>query len=338
MIPIHLNRKLRRLSTKGMDEDIWRALRLQGIGGSYSGVILGENPWMRPIELFHLYLGTIPQQQEQKEQAFHGTNLEDYVATLWKCYDGDIAGMQRNYKEGKYVQLCQRVNAIISNPDYPHLNANIDREITRSIAGVRGILECKTIDKFAADRYELGYPPSYYTQVQHYMLVTEADYAEMAMLMNGNTFQIFQFQRDEEKIKELLHKTAEFWDRIAVARDIMLSDLDKKKKHELLMQVEPEPDGTDACEKFLKKRFQQAELGTVMQAELEHIQWAMAYNEALRNEQKWAEEKVKYANKFRQAMGEVEIIDFGGAGKVYYRGEKVRKLEVKVKDIAISAA
>ena len=63
-------KKLIKLSTVGMDEQTWREKRLEGIGGSYAGVILGENKWMRPLELFHLYLGDIPQQQEQSEAAF----------------------------------------------------------------------------------------------------------------------------------------------------------------------------------------------------------------------------------------------------------------------------
>jgi predicted phage-related endonuclease len=122
-----------------------------------------------------------------------GRDLEDYVAKRF------------TEATGKRVR---RENNIIINPDYPYAHANVDRVIIGEDAG----LECKTTSILNVKRFKNGeYPPTYYVQCVHYMMVTGAKKWYLAVLVLGQGFYWYEIERDEEEIAALARSEEDFW-------------------------------------------------------------------------------------------------------------------------------
>lgn len=172
--------------------------RLTGIGGSDEGTINGLNPYKSPYELWLEKTGqVVAPDLSDNERVHFGNVLEDVVAAEF------------TRRTGKKVR---RVNRTLRHPKYPFMIANLDRDIV----GENAILECKTAsawinkDEWGPDGSDFV-PASYNVQVQHYMFVTGARLAYLAVLIGGNEFRIYHIQRDDELIAMMLENAQNFW-------------------------------------------------------------------------------------------------------------------------------
>ena len=175
------------------DRDQWLAERRTGIGGSDAGAILGVNKYRTALDV---YLDKTGQAEDQVENdaMYWGTVLEDIVAQEYTKRSGN---------------KIQRDNKMLRHKDYGFILANLDRRIV----GQNAILECKTAAR-ENDWGEPGtdeVPESYLAQVMHYMAVTGADYADVAVLFRGSKFAIYTVQRDEELIEHIINMEKMFW-------------------------------------------------------------------------------------------------------------------------------
>ena len=172
----------------------WLGIRRKYIGGSDAGAIIGVNPWSSQFSVWAEKNGKVPE-FEGNVATKVGTYLEDLVARLFM------------EETGKKVQRC---NFTIVNPAYPWACANIDREII----GEDAILEIKTTSSF--DNMKMlrngEYPDMWYAQMTHYLAVTGAKKAYLAVLLGNRDFKIFELDRDEEEIKALMDAEKLFWD------------------------------------------------------------------------------------------------------------------------------
>ena len=168
--------------------------RRSGIGGSDVGVIMGVNPWRTPYELWLDKTGKAEQPEENKYQHF-GLMLEQVVAD--------------EFAERNNVKVQRRNNMF--RKDGTPLVANIDRYI---IGG--GILECKTCDKWAADKFGQDgtdeVPEAYLLQLQHYMYVTGIHAAFLAVLIGGNEYRQFEIKYNAELAEFCAAKCTEWWE------------------------------------------------------------------------------------------------------------------------------
>ena len=114
---------------------------------------------------------------------------------------------------GKKVQRC---NFTIVNQDYPFACANIDREVL----GEDSILEIKTTNsRLNIKKFRSGeYPEMWYAQMTHYLAVTGAQKAYLAVLSECSDFQIFELYRDEAEIQALMEAEKEFWNNYVIPR------------------------------------------------------------------------------------------------------------------------
>jgi len=103
--------------------------------------------------------------------------------------------------------------------------ANLDREVVGHPDGP-GILEIKTASYHSAPQWEEGVPVAYQCQVLHQLAVTGHAWAEVAVLIGGQDFRIYRIERDEEKIRDLTEREAQFWQMVA-------------------LDQQPAPDGSD---------------------------------------------------------------------------------------------
>jgi putative phage-type endonuclease len=177
-----------------MNHQEWLDARRKGIGGSDAGAILGVNKYKTPLDVYLDKTGQAP-------------DIEDNDAMYWGRALEDIVAYEYAKRTGKKVR---RNNAILVHPEHKFMLANLDREIV----GEPGILEIKTAAR-ADDWGEPGsdeVPESYLAQVMHYMAVTGAQFADIAVLIAGRKFQTYTIQRDDQLIEHMIDVERDFWE------------------------------------------------------------------------------------------------------------------------------
>lgn len=197
----------------------WLQIRKNYIGGSDAGAIIGMNPYSSAFSVWAEKAGKLPEFGGNISTRT-GTLLEELVAKLF------------TEETGKTVQ---RLNFTLVNSAYPFACANIDREII----GEDAILECKTTTSYVnIAKFRTGeYPEQWYAQMTHYLAVTGAKKAYLAVLSECRDFRIFELERDEDEIKALMEEEAKFW-------------------NEYVLRSSPPPtDGHSATGEAIKKLF-----------------------------------------------------------------------------------
>lgn len=214
-----MNKNIKATDTRGMSREEWLAARQKGIGGSDAGAIVGVNAYRSPVAVWADKTGRAEETPDNDSMRL-GRDLEDYVARRW-C---EITGKK-----------CHRRNAILVNPDYPWMLANVDRMVTGEDAG----LEIKTASPFAADQWKNGeIPPSYEIQCLHYMAVTGAKRWYLGALIWPH-IETRVIERDEDEIQTLIKIEQDFWENY-VAKDEMPPVDGSKDCGELIASFYPE--------------------------------------------------------------------------------------------------
>ena len=177
--------------------EAWQAYRTKEkrIGGSDTPAILGFSKYKSAYTLWCEKTGKIiPEDISDKEAVRLGNDLEDYVAKRFAEATG---------------KKVQNSNFIWTNTDYPWAHANLDRVVV----GEKAILECKTTDSWEIAKacQEGNYPPAWYSQMTHYMMVTGFEKAYLGVLCFGKGFYWFTLERNEEEIKALAEAEKDFW-------------------------------------------------------------------------------------------------------------------------------
>ena len=191
-------KNLEYISTKDMSHDQWLAERRKSIGGSDAAAILGLNEYTSAYALWAEKTGkAIPDDLTDNEAVRLGSDLESYAAERF------------TEATGKKVR---KVNYIIKNPDLPFAHANVDRFVVGENAG----LELKTTSSWEiAQQCRNGeYPPRYYTQCCHYLMVTGAEKWYLGVLCFGVGFFHFVIQRNDAEIKALAAAERAFWQNV----------------------------------------------------------------------------------------------------------------------------
>ena len=189
---------LRLVSTRGMDRAQWLEVRKGGIGSSDAAAAVGLSPYKSQLELWMEKTGRVSANETPPDQGsplFWGTLLEPYVATAY------------TQRTGRKVR---RLNAVLQHPTFPYMLANIDREVI-GCPEVQ-ILECKTAGEFGARLWKEGVPEYVQLQVQHQLVVTGKDAADVAVLLCGQNLEVHRVQRDDEVVGRLLILEAKFWE------------------------------------------------------------------------------------------------------------------------------
>lgn len=173
----------------------WHDQRKRGIGGSDAPAICGVSPWKSPYQVWLEKRGEA-EPQEDNEPMFWGRTLEPVIRQRY----ADVTGRQ--------VMLP---NTILRHPNIEWMLANVD-----GIADGGRVLEVKTAR--SPDGWgEPGsaeIPEPYIIQVQHYMVVTHLPVADVAALIGGNDFRIYEVPADPELQQLILDREAAFWEMV----------------------------------------------------------------------------------------------------------------------------
>lgn len=211
------------------NEEDWHTLREKRLGGSDVGAILGVNKYKSIIDVYI--------------DKTEGSNFEGNEATFWgHMHESTI--MKVFAQKHREFNVYQAPYSVVDN----FLIANLDAVLKDKNTGEHGVLEIKTTNAFNYKDWEGDVIPQYYyAQVQHYLMLTGYKFAYIAVLIGGNKYKDFKIERNEEDIELIRSKATEFY------------------KENILKQIPPMPDGSDAYMDYLKKKAMDIENDTVVE-------------------------------------------------------------------------
>lgn len=299
----------------------WLAIRKTlGIGGSESAAILGLSPYSCAAQVFYDKLG-FNKPRPSSLPMIIGIEDEDKIAKLWSHYEPQIGfeSIARNYDAKRVIRKPMKFNKIVVNEKYPFLFGNVDRLFMNGKD--RSILEMKTINHWEANKWESGVPIHYVIQIQHYMLVFEAKYAELAILEANSQFTVVPFEPSPAIHERIIAKCHDFWELIKEAQAI----LDKGGSELDIQHLVPGPDGSDAYTEFLKDKYGDSvkEPDAIVTATTEDLVNLKAMLETQKQIEEMQHKMNLYEQQLRARITETPILDFGDQyGRVTWRPDK----------------
>lgn len=191
------------------DREQWLKDRQSGIGGSDAAAALGLSKWKTPYALWQEKRGEAGE-QEDNESMLWGRALEPVI--------------RQHYAErtGRVVRVPE---GILHHPQHAFMLANLD-----GVTDDGRLLEVKTA-RSGQDWGEAGtdmVPQAYLLQVQHYMAVTALPVADVAVLISGSDFRLYEVPADPELQAMIIEGEAAFWQRVVEGvppEPVSLSDM-----------------------------------------------------------------------------------------------------------------
>ena len=175
--------------------------KMRGIGGSDAAIVAGISKYKSQYQLWMEKTG--------KAEPFKGNE-----ATHWGTKLEDVVAEEYTQRTGRKVR---RVNMTQYHPEYDFIFGHVDRVSV----GDKRIVEIKTsLGKYRSDTDwgEAGsdsIPEAYYLQVQHYMAVMQSQVCDVAALVSGDSgaeLRIYEIQRDDKLISDLIAMEKKFWE------------------------------------------------------------------------------------------------------------------------------
>lgn len=164
------------------------------LGGSDAAAVLGLSKWKTPFRLWQEKTG-------QAEQA----DLSEVEAVQWGNILEPVVADEYSRRTGRKVR---RVNRLLVHPRHGWMVAHLDRIV---LDGNR-ILEVKTTRR--SQDWEDGVPDYYIPQAQHYLAVTGRAVCDVAVLIGGQDFRVFEIARDESFIEDMIAVENAFWAKV----------------------------------------------------------------------------------------------------------------------------
>ncbi len=188
------------------NEEDWLELRRKGIGGSDIGAIMGLNEYSSPLKVYKQKVEGFKEDLSDNANIKKGKVLEDLIL--------------KEYVRPKMESLGYTVakpNFMIVNNQYPYLRANVDG-IGFSYTDDQNpiIIEIKWVSEFGEVKWNkeeyLGIPPSYYAQIQLYLLVTGCEKAYLCALFDKKwEMHYYEIPKDEAFCALLLKQALAFY-------------------------------------------------------------------------------------------------------------------------------
>ena len=273
--------------TKKLSRDEWLRYRKTGIGGSDAAAVCGLDPYRSAIDVWSEKTDHFKKEDRDNESLRVGRDLEDYVAQRFAEATG---------------KKVRRRNAIFQNDEYPFMIANVDR----MVVGENALLECKTANAYARDKWADGkIPESYEIQCHHYMAVTGTEKVYLACLIMGIDFVVREIERDEEVIKALRNIEENFWHTFVETGEM------------------PPPDGSKSAGDVIKNLYPESDDG--MEVDLSEFGDVLnRYDEISALIDDLSREKDEIIQSIQNTMKSAEI-GYIGARKVSWKSAKPRQ-------------
>ena len=283
---------LKKEKVSNLKEDIEN--RLDYIGGSDVGVVMGANQWKSRFTLWSEKCGlTKPDDISDNDAVWFGVMEEDIVAKRFTMKTG------LKVKRSNYAYGCEEL---------PYLKGHVDRIASRGRWG----LEIKTTSSWNKTKYDEGeVPESHYWQCQLYMFLTGWDTWYLAT-KRDNRFYVTKIARDDEAIERMLDACKDFWEHVQSGTPV-------------------EIDGSESTAETLSKMYPEEHAGEVVN--LEKCEDTLLALLAVSEQEKNLKElKGKYQNEIKALMGDAEkgqSSQFEVSWKLDKRGARTFRLKEK---------
>ena len=172
-------------------EQEWQESRAKGIGGSEAAAILGLSKWKTPYQVWQDKRG-LSGERETSEAMEWGTILEPVIRQKYSDVTGRIVRLPGHLQDAEHSFMLGTLDGITDD---------------------QRVLEVKT-SRSLQDWGEPGtdeIPMVYLIQVQHYMRITGLTVADVAVLLAGSDFRIYEVPADKELQDMLVEREYEFW-------------------------------------------------------------------------------------------------------------------------------
>lgn len=173
----------------------WLTARRSGIGGSDVAAILGLSKWKTPYSVWQDKIG-------------QGIEIEDNAPMKWGRALEPV--IRQEYAEATGRIVLQPTD-MLRHPKHEFMLANLD-----------GMTEDRRVVEIKTARSSQGWgepgsdqvPQDYMFQVQHYMAVTGFEVADVAVLIGGSDFRLYEVPADTELQEMMIDAEANFWNRV----------------------------------------------------------------------------------------------------------------------------
>ena len=216
----------------------WLEERKTYIGGSDLGAIVGCNTFRTALDVYFEKTAEGIAEDTAGEAAYWGTVLEDVVAAEYAKRTG--------FKVEKPVGL-------IRHKQYPFIACNLDYWVIDN-EGNTHILECKTANQMKVTCWgEEGtnqIPESYLYQVGYYAAITGVTRVDIAVLIGGQDFRIYRYDKDEVMENKLIRVAKKFWN-----NNVLVGVPPKPKNDKDIAKLYPKANGLEvrANDEILQK-------------------------------------------------------------------------------------
>lgn len=180
---------------KFMGSAEWLEERRKGIGASDCAAVLGMNPWRTPYQVYLEKIGEVKVWSGNAQMSW-GLLMEPAIRQFYSD------------KTGRDVLLPDK---ILFHSKYPFMLASLD-----GFTYDRRVVEIKT----ARSGKGWGEPgtneiPDYYAlQVQHQMIVTSFEVADVIVSIGGGSPELYEIPHDKELQEMIIEACAVFWQRV----------------------------------------------------------------------------------------------------------------------------
>lgn len=200
------------------------AERHSGLGGSDAAPALGLSPYKSALELF----------AEKRER--RSLSAVQQSAFRWGHLLEPVIRQEYADMTGRVVRLPQ---ATLRHVKYPFMLAHVD-----GVTDDKRVFEAKTAR--SADGWGKSgtdeVPHHYLLQCQHYLAIVGYAVADVAVLIGGNDFRVFEVPADQELQEMIIDGEQEFWQRVETGEPPE-PDFDRDDVHDLMRRLYPGTDG-----------------------------------------------------------------------------------------------
>ena len=186
------------------DRPEYLKIRQQYMMSTDVSCLFHANPYTTYFELWHIKKGTLEEDFDETERMEFGKNMEEVIAKM---------ALEKLGLEGSPLKDV----AVI-----PHLRVGASFDWNATDGGATAaLIECKNVDKFIfKDRWskmeggEYKPPDHIALQCRHQLFVANLQTLYLVAFVGGNELKITTIHRDEKLQREIIKRTAEFWESI----------------------------------------------------------------------------------------------------------------------------
>lgn len=178
------------------NREAWLKERMTGIGGSDAPAVLGLSKWRTPLDVFY-------------DKRGEGAEFIDNDAMKWGRLLEPVVRQEYAERRGEVVRV--KPHELIRHPRHSFIFCTPDG-ITDSGRGYEGKV-ARTAEGWGEEG-SADIPEAYLIQVQHSMLATALPVFDVAVLIAGSDFRIYEVPADAELQDMIVDVESAFWEQV----------------------------------------------------------------------------------------------------------------------------